>query len=307
MRILVTGAAGFVASHTINWLEKNGHTVFGIDNLRTGNMCNLVGFRGTFHLCDITDIELTERAFSEFKPEVVIHLAAQSAITTAIKDPQLDMEVNGIGTLNLIRLSNKYKVKRFVFSSTSAVYAETKAPWGGMAEEFPKEPQSPYGVSKLAAEHYVRTMFPNHIIFRYGNIYGPRQTPIGENQVVPRAIRHFLYGDDFSVTGGGSQKRDFVYVEDIAFANFQAINETPGTYNLATGKSHSVNEILREIELYFDVPGYKWNYSNKPDPRGSVHINTSKIKRELGLRLFTDLQTGISSTIKWWEEQKGKL
>jgi UDP-glucose 4-epimerase len=177
-----------------------------------------------------------------------------------------------------------------------------------MAEDFPKEPQSPYGISKLSAEHYVRTLFPNHIVFRYGNVYGPRQVPIGENQVIARAIRHFLHGDDFAVVGDGNQKRDFVHVNDVAFANWSAVNGGwRGTYNLATGKSHSVNEVLQEIERYFDVVGFKWDHTDKPVPRGNVHINTSKARRELGLRLFTDLTTGISATIKWWESQKERI
>jgi UDP-glucose 4-epimerase len=308
MKVLCTGAAGFIGSHTVNWIEKNGHSVMAIDNLRTGRMENLVKFRGIFHLCDICDRELLEQSFAEFKPDAVLHLAAQSAITTAIKDPRLDLETNIIGTLNLLELSKKYKVGRFVFSSTSAVYAETKAPWGGVGEGFQKEPQSPYGISKLSAEHYVRTMFPDHTIFRYGNVYGQRQVPIEENQLVPRAIRHFLYGDDFAVTGSGNQKRDFTYVGDVAFANWMALDGNwDGTYNLATGKSHSVNEVLREIEKYFEVVGFKWDHTDKPDPRGDVHINTSKLKREFGLRLFTDLPTGIPATIQWWENQKERI
>jgi UDP-glucose 4-epimerase len=307
-KIIVTGAAGFIASHTINLLENHGHSVMGVDNLRTGNMANLVGFRGIFHLCDIRDIKLLEQSFSEFKPDAVIHLAAQSAISTAMKEPRTDMEINVIGTLNLLELSKKYKVQRFVFSSTSAVYTETKSPWGGMREDFSKEPQSPYGISKLAAEGYVRNLFPNHVIFRYGNIYGPRQIPIGENQVIPQIIRHFLFGDDFKLLYNGNQKRDFVYVEDVANANVSALDTGEGTYNLATGKSHSVNEVLREIEKYFGVLGYEWDRTNKPDPRGDVHINVSKAVRELVCYFGdTSLPAGIAKTIKWWEEQKGKI
>ena len=104
--------------------------------------------------------------------------------------------------------------------------------------------------------------------------------------------------------GNGDQKRDFVYVEDVAFANYRWMEGPIGTYNLATGKSRSVNEVLLEIERYFEVVGFKWDHTNKPDPRGSVYINTSKAKRELGLHLSTPLQTGIPATIKWWENQR---
>jgi len=306
MRILCTGGAGFIGSNTVDLLVKNHHKVLVVDNFTTGRPENLKGFRGKISPCDITDIELLERIFSEFMPEAVLHLAAQSAISTALDNPQYDMRINGIGTLNVLNLSKKYGVGRFVFSSTSAVYHESNPIFNlGMSEDWPVMPANPYGISKLAAEQYIRTMFPNHLILRYGNVYGPRQRSIGENQVIARAFAHFLHGDDFWVNGHGNQKRDFVYVGDVAYCNLEALRSNMvGTFNVATGKSHSVNQVLSEIEKIYDVPGYKWTHTKHNDPRGDVYLNASCIRRRIGWNAEMSLADGLKLTSEWWNENK---
>jgi len=305
-RILCTGGAGFIGSNTVNMLVKNHHKVVVVDNFSSGHTENLKGFHGRIFPCDITDPELLERIFSEFMPEAVLHLAAQSAISTALDNPQYDMRVNGIGTLNLLNLSKKYGVGRFVFSSTSAVYKESNPLFGvGMNEQWAIEPGSPYGISKLAAEQYIRTMFPNHMILRYANVYGPPQRSIGENQVVARAFAHFINGDDFKVTGHGNQKRDFVYVDDIAYCNLEALRSNViGTFNAASGRSYSVNQVLAEIEKIYDVPGYKWTHTKHNDPRGDVYLNPSLIRRKVGWNAEKSLAEGLKLTSEWWEGNK---
>lgn len=308
MRILITGGAGFVGSHTAELLVKNGHTVMVVDNFSTGRSENLKHFKGKIQIADITEIDGMDDVFSEFLPDAVLHLAAQSAITTSINDPQKDLMVNGMGTLNLLHLAKKYNVSRFVFSSTSAVYDEHTKFWvfGPIPEEWKCNPSNPYGISKLAAEHYIRIMFPNHLILRYGNIYGPRQWPIGSNQVIARAFRHLLFGDDFQVVGHGNQKRDWVYVEDIAYANFYALLDNAiGTFNACTGISHSVNQMLHMIEDVFELPArYNWEHTNDPDPRGDVQISPRAIHRELGWGYTVTLREGLERTAEWWKEQK---
>lgn len=306
MRILISGAAGFVGSHTADLLVKRKHKVCIVDNFSTGRTENLKGFHGKIQPCDITDLHVLEQAFAEFQPEAVLHLAAQSAITTAIANPQADLAINGIGTLNMIRLSQKYGVNRFVFSSTSAVYRENK-PFlgGGISEKWPKEPQSPYGVSKLACEQYIRTMFPNHMILRYGNIYGPRQRSIGDNQVIAKVFEHFILGADFWVHGHGNQKRDFVYVGDVAYANLVALTEPViGTFNVSSGTSHSINQILSEIETIYGVKGYAWEHTRQNDPRNYVNLDVSAFRRETGWQAVVYLHEGLRKTAEWWEGQK---
>lgn len=303
-KVLITGAAGFIGSHTALYLEAHRYKVIALDNFSTGRTENLKDFRGSVEVCDITDWKMLETVFNRFRPDSVIHLAAQSAITTAWGDPQRDMQVNIAGTLNLLMLSRKYDVKRFVFSSTAAVYGKGLR-FFSSAEWHPCQPDTPYGVSKLAAEHYIRLFFPNHVILRYANIYGPRQRPIGENQVVARAFDHFIHGADFSVVGDGRQKRDFVYVGDVAYANYLAMaGNKNGTFNVASGKSSSVNEVLREIEKYYSVEGYRWTHTDKPDERGSVYMDGSKFHREFGRKPSLDLAAGIQLTAEWWREGK---
>ena len=137
MNILVTGGAGFIGSHTVAMLVKKRHNVMALDNFKTGSLENLKGVRCSVNVCDVTDIEKLNAVFYEFSPAVVIHLAAQSAITTSWKDPANDVRVNTLGTLNVVKLCNEYKVRKLIFSSTSAVYREDKrAPIFGMAENF---------------------------------------------------------------------------------------------------------------------------------------------------------------------------
>lgn len=302
MKILVTGGAGFIGSATARLLAKQNHQVLIADDFSTGKLENIQGVRATIKPCDITDMKILCGIFDEFKPEVVIHLAAQSAITTSMTDPRNDANTNIIGTINVVELCATHAVRKLVFSSTSAVYDETKSPIFGYKENSPCNPASPYGISKLAAEQYVRFFFLSHVILRYGNVYGPRQVPIGENQVIARALKHFTHGDDFHVVGHGGQRRDFVFVDDVAHINAEAaIGNTTGTFNLATGTSHSVNEVLAIIEDIYQVRGYNWAHSKQPDPRGDVYINNGAIKREFGFS-FTPLHKGLEKTVEWWSK-----
>jgi UDP-glucose 4-epimerase len=251
-KILCTGAAGFIGSHVVDLLLKEGHEVWCIDDLSTGKRNNLpkkiefahVDVRGWYDLVS---------EFVDCEPEVVIHLAAQPAISTSWNNPIMDGFTNVIGTLNVIRASQKIGVKRLIFSSTSAVY------WDGLLKSIEENdtlsPQTPYGVSKLAAETYVRMLMPEEgTVLRFGNVYGPRQVPLGENQVIPRMIQHFERGDKFFIHGDGNQARDFIYVEDVARAVLCAIEGRPDTYNVASGKAVSVNRIAAHIEEIYGVP-----------------------------------------------------
>jgi nucleoside-diphosphate-sugar epimerase len=301
MKILISGAAGFVGSHTAELLEHSGHNVMVVDNFSTGRLENLMDFKGSIKACDINDMRLLDMYFDEFKPEAVIHLAAQSAISTAILNPKKDLRVNGIGTLNMVEMALKYDVKRFIFSSTSAVY-EPKSTWLGVYDESQKcIPASPYGISKLAAEQYIRSTFDNHLILRYANVYGPRQYSIGENQVVARAFAHFMNGEEFKVVGHGNQKRDMVFVKDIAYANFMALmSNKVGTFNAASGRSVSVNTILSAIAENYEIPAYQWEHTTQDDPRGDVYMDASKIRREIGWKTYISLRQGIELTAEWW-------
>lgn len=301
MNIMVTGGAGFIGSHVAKTLEEYGHKVVVIDNFVTGRTENLKGFRGSIEICDVADNQLLQRKFSIYKPDIIHHLAAQSAISVSEKNPAQDARVNIVGTLNLLAMSKRYNVRRFVFSSTSAVYGRKR--WGRLKEHSTLMPDSPYGISKLAAEWYIRQSDVPHCIFRYANVYGPKQVSIGENQVIARSLSHFFNGTDFKIVGDGRQERDFVFVEDVAYAHLLAtVDDLDGTMNLATGKSHSVNEVVDEIADLCDVRGYKWEHTNSHDPRGSVYMDNWAIRTCTGMK-FTPLRDGLKKTIDWWQKK----
>jgi len=303
-KILITGGAGFVGSHTAELLLDHKHEVLVVDDFSTGKSENLVCFcdrGGDVEVQNITDYPHMVNIFSIFNPQVVIHLAAQPAISTSINDPAFDLTVNAIGTITMLKLAQEYGVKRFIFSSTSAVYDERiKA---ALTEKSARDPQSPYGISKLAAESYIRYYFPKHLILRYGNIYGPRQHPLGQNQVVARAFRHFLRGDPFYITGDGRQKRDFTFVGDIARLNAEMVTAAiTGTFNASTGISHSVNDVLTCISMIYGVQNYPWEHSHEKDPRGSVFMDVRNTRKNLGWTAEISLVDGLKETARWWHD-----
>lgn len=301
-KILLTGGAGFIGSHTAELLVERRYKVLVIDNFSTGRSENLKDFRGSVGVCDITDMGDLETVFNKFRPDSVIHLAAQSAITTAWNDPVKDAEVNIRGTLNLLTLALKYNVQKFVFASTSAVYGKGH-PVLSSSEKHTCEPDTPYGISKRAAEFYIQLLFPNHVILRYANVYGPRQRPIGENQVVARVFDHFIHGADFAIVGDGRQKRDFVYVSDVAHANYLALaTNATGVFNIASGRSHSVNEVLWEIEDHYGVTGYRWEHTDTKDERGSAFLSGAKAAKYMGWKPYISLPNGIALTAEWWKD-----
>jgi UDP-glucose 4-epimerase len=308
-RILISGGAGFIGSHAADALHKAKHDVLVIDNFSTGRMENLTMYLADGGNYTDTDVRLCDgdvwsfptmlEVFQNFKPEVVVHLAAQAAISTSKENPIRDMEINGIGTLNIIHASLKFGVKRIIFSSTSAVYREQKHL--KTKEESTLEPNTPYGISKLAAEGYVRSIFGNSVILRFGNVYGPRQVPIGENQLISRMIRHFKYGDMFFIHGSGNQTRDYIYVSDVVKAIMCAIKGPAGTFNVASGQSISVNEIGAILERRYGVVGYPWAHTNVEDPRKRICMDIGHAEHKLHWSPEVKIIDGINRTADWWE------
>lgn len=315
MRVLISGGAGFIGSHTADAMRRGGHNVLVLDNFSTGKMDNLAEFcamGGKFNhadVCikegDVSSFGTVAQIFYDFKPESVIHLAAQAAISTSIENPVRDLNVNGIGTINMLCAAKKYGAKRFVLASTSAVYKDNSLKMfkKSIDEKTILEPNTPYGISKLAAEMYTRTMFPNAVILRFGNVYGERQVPIGDNQLLSRMIRHFKFGDKFFIHGSGNQKRDFVHVSDVVQAITYAMYDNHcGTYNIATGQSVSVNEIAKLVENYYGVPGYNWDHTDKEDTRKQVCLDVSAAEYALNWCARVNIVDGVKRTIEWWEK-----
>lgn len=315
MRVLVTGGAGFVGSHTVDLLLAKGHQVAILDNLKSGNQ-NLHPVKDrpyAFFLKDVRDKKGMERVFSAFSPEAVIHLAAQASISTSLSDPAQDMHINAVGTMNVMEMCDIFHVGRLVFASTSAIYApdpfEDIYPPAFYVEgdaSFQDVPDSPYGLSKLTAENaLIMLRSKGTTILRYGNVYGPRQIPIGENQVIARAIRHLMFGDPFQVFGDGEQTRDFIYVGDVAAANVWAATEYPDDriFNIASGKSYSVNRILSMLGALNGVKYYPWAYGEERENRKHVHLGITNAI-QAGWQPRMPIYHGLRLTLEWWKDRK---
>ena len=307
-RILVTGGAGFIGSHVIETLLKLDHTVMLIDDLSSGNINNLPprhplpDLYPNLHLrlWDILDLRLMDVIFHNFEPEAVIHLAAQPSIQESWKKADYDAKVNILGTINLLGLCQKYKVKRFVFASTSAVYSPS--PSGIYDESCPVRPQTPYGTSKMAAERYIMISGISYAILRLGNVYGPRQVPLGENQLIPRYLAHVFQGTDFVVNGDGEQRRDFIYVKDVANAFLKAVeSDARGIFNIGSCSAFSVKGILGMIASMIDKAKLNWKHGPaKKDELRKVLLGNRKATQTLGWKPEIDIIKGLRETIDAW-------
>lgn len=303
MRVIVTGGCGFIGSHVVDLLITQGYEVMVIDNLSTGKSENLnekaIAVKG--NLLDFDGIGVTYSEFINFKPEAVLHIAAQASITVSEQAPAVDLRINAEGTLRILIAAFQLGVRRFVFASTSAVYQDSAKK--KLSENSKLEPASPYGISKLAAEQYVRWIFPNtSVILRLGNVYGPRQVPIGDNQLIARMINHIKNHDPFYIFGDGKQERDFVYVEDAARAFLAGINGKPGTYNISSGKPTSVNEAAESMAEMWGFPGYEWKHDlSRQEARRRVWLDVKKARDDLLWEAKKSLAMGIDETIRWWE------
>ncbi|MDQ7820540.1 MAG: NAD-dependent epimerase/dehydratase family protein [Armatimonadota bacterium] len=300
MRVLVTGGAGFVGSHVAEAYLAAGHQVAVVDNLSTGRPEH-VPSRAAFYPVDIRSAQLRE-VFERERPEVVNHHAAQASVAASVADPRADADVNVLGTVHLLTLCAQFGVRRFVFASTGgAIYGEPlRLP---VDEDHPCAPLSPYGTSKLAAEAYVRLfgrMGLSWAALRYGNVYGPRQDPMGEAGVVAIFARAMLDGRAPTIFGDGQQTRDFVYVEDVARANLLATDAAGcDVVNLGTGTETSVAEIFRILAAltgFRDPPRFA---PPRPGDVRRIALDGTRARRWLGWAPQVPLEEGLRRTVDW--------
>lgn len=304
MRCLVTGGAGFIGSHLVDELIIQKNKVAVIDDLSTGKMEN-VNKSAKFFRLKIESKKIS-KVFECFRPEIIFHLAAQASVVRSTNNPIQDVETNIIGTLNLLNFCIKYKVKRFIFSSTGgALYGDTHTP---ATEDTTPSPASPYGISKFTAEQYIKfysnEFHLNYCILRYANVYGPRQDPTGEAGVVAIFANNILKRAPCILYGFGKLKRDYVYVKDVVEANISAVKlKGNQVLNVATGISTSVNKLF---ELMGKFNNYSISPIYKPKRGGELNIsclNYSKINKLLGWEPKVSLTDGVKQTINWFSEQ----
>jgi len=303
MKILVTGGCGFIGSHIVDGYINKGHKVAIIDDLSTGDIKNL-NPKAKFYKKDICDKSI-EKIFQKEKFDIVNHHAAQINVRRSVADPLFDATVNILGSLNLVTLAAKYAIKRFIFASSGgAIYGEpTRFP---ITEKFPLDPLSPYGVSKVTAEKYLITFAQlydfDYVILRYSNVYGPRQINKSEAGVVSIFIDQILHKKECTVFGSGDQVRDYVYMLDVAEANMRVLNCKSDVFNIGTGVTTRVNDL---IDILSGITKNKVAHRHTSARPGEVFKNVltySKAAAKLHWQPKTPIKKGIVKTFEYFKK-----
>jgi UDP-glucose 4-epimerase len=248
-RVLVTGGAGFIGSQVAARLVAEGHEVAVVDNLSTGRR-EYVPHQARFFQHDIKTREAFE-LICQWQPQVMIHHAAQMSVRLSVADPVMDAQENILGSLNIFQAATQAGVQKIIFASTGGAVYGDEAPLPAREDYLP-QPECPYGIAKLAVEHYLHFYFREFgiipISLRYANVYGPRQNGLGEAGVVAIFIEKFLADAQPIINGDGRQTRDFVYVEDVVAANLLALDyPRPGIINIGTALETDIVTIYLEL------------------------------------------------------------
>jgi UDP-glucose 4-epimerase len=297
VRAIVTGGAGFIGSHVVDALVARGDEVTVVDSLVRGSREN-VSSGAELLVRDIR--EPLDELFDAVRPEVVFHLAAQIDIRVSVERPVEDAEVNVLATVGILEAARSHGAQVVFASTGGAIYGECAEP---AREDSPREPLSPYGTAKLAAEEYLRSYNrlygTRHISLRYGNVYGPRQDPHGEAGVVAIFLGALARGEQAKIFGDGSQTRDYVYVGDVAHATTSAVAQDSGVFNVGTGRETSVVELY---ELCARVAGSDTPPEHAPARLGELQrsfLDPELAASELGFRAMVDLEDGLRATWDW--------
>lgn len=309
MKILVTGGAGFIGSHVVDVLIEAGHSVAVVDNLweHGGGKLENIHPEARFYKLDIRDAALSE-VFEKEQPEAICHLAAQHSVKISTDDPAHDAQVNILGLINILQNATRSGARKIIFSSSGATYGTVeKMP---VDEKTPQNPESPYGITKLATEHYLRFWKNMHGLdftaLRYGNVYGPRQDPMGEAGVIAIFARQILLGEPVRIDWDGEQQKDYVYVGDVARANLLALDAGGGeAYCIAHGEGTSVNALYRNL---VKEVGHEVEIRRAPKRPGDIYLtyfDCSKAQRDLGWKAEVGLEEGMRKTVNYFREKLG--
>ncbi|OGU16103.1 MAG: UDP-glucose 4-epimerase [Ignavibacteria bacterium GWB2_35_12] len=304
MKILVTGGAGFIASHIVDAYINAGLDVFIIDNFSTGRREN-VNPKATLIEMDIND-EKVDELFKKEKFDIINHHAAQMDVRFSVDNPGFDAATNILGSLNLYESAKNHGVKKIIFASTGgAVYGEQD--YFPADENHPTRPCSPYGIAKLANEKYLfyykEVYGIDHVALRYVNVYGPKQNPHGEAGVVAIFINKMISGSQPIINGDGLNTRDYVYVADVVKANLLALNENvSGIYNVATGIEHDVNFIFRTLKELTKSDCKEIHGEAKAGEQRRSVCTSGKIYKEHGWKPDVLFNEGLSKTVDYFKK-----
>jgi len=306
MKILVTGGAGFIASHISDAYIEKGHKVIIVDNLSTGSKENL-NPKAKFYCMDIRDKKLAD-VFDNEKPDIVNHHAAQISVPISAKDPIFDAEVNILGAINVLQNSVKYGVKKVIFSSTGgAIYGDAKE--YPTTENYVPKPVSPYAIAKFSVEkylHYYNHQFGlKYLVLRYANVYGPRQIPHGEAGVVSIFIENILQNKISNLyaypENPDGMIRDYVFVGDVVKSNLIGLEKGDNELvNIGTNKETSTGELYHQIAELMNSDIQPKKLGARP---GDIHkscLDISRARNILNWHPQTSLKDGIKQTIEYF-------
>ncbi|MBL0060859.1 MAG: NAD-dependent epimerase/dehydratase family protein [bacterium] len=309
MRVLVTGGAGFIASHVSEGFLAAGHEVAVLDNLSTGYRHN-VPKDATFFEVDIRDAAAVDKVISAFRPDVIDHHAAQMDVRKSLLDPVFDAECNIVGSINIITSGMKHNVKKIVYISTGgAVYGEPK--YLPVNEQHSVNPECAYGISKHTVEHYLelyRILSDlRYTVLRYPNVFGPRQQPHSEAGVIAIFAGVFLEGKVPTIFGDGEQLRDYVYVSDCVRANLLAAESGDGEIlNIGSGIGTSVNTLFKELAELADFKGEPIYAPRRIGEIEAVYLDSTRAANILKWKPEVKLADGLRKTWDWCVATKEK-
>jgi UDP-glucose 4-epimerase len=302
--VLVTGGAGFIGSHVAQRFAQQGFAVRVLDDLSSGTRANCDA-SWAFHEADVCDAAALDRATDG--TEVVVHMAAFTSVPESFERFRECYRTNVLGTFNALEACVRYRVRKLVFASSSAVYAEL--PDAPKTEDDCPEPISPYAVSKLEGEHLLETYGQARglasVAMRFFNVYGPRQPAVSAYAAaVPIFMQRGLRGEPLTIYGDGHQTRDFVFVGDVAAAVFQAAqSEETGVYNVGTGQPVEVLELADTIvNLTGGTGSYRFEAPRPGDVRSST-ADVTRIEKTLGWRPAHSPEQGLRETLEWYRQR----
>src|ERR1051325_7185593 len=306
MKVLITGGDGFISSHVVDVLIEAGHEAIIVDNLweQGGGKVENINPHARFYQLDIRDPSLYQVLEKE-RPETICHLAAQHSVKISTDDPIHDASVNILGLISLLQNATRFGVRKIVFSSSGASYGTVKKM--PLDENTAQNPESPYGITKMTGEYYLRfwkNMYGlDFTILRYGNVYGPRQNPLGEAGVIAIFARQILLQEPVRIDWDGEQQKDYVYVGDVARANLLALTAGDGeAYCVAYGKGTSVNVLYQSL---VNEIGHEVEIKRALKRPGDIYVtyfDCTKALRELGWKAEVSLETGLRLTVDYFKE-----
>lgn len=312
MRILVTGAAGFIGSHLCDRLVADSHRVTGLDDLSTGKLSNLAVARRSklfgFSNVDITRPELVDVVAKE-RPDVVLHLAAQMDVRKSVADPLFDTRTNVLGTVNVLEACVRNAVPRVVFASSGGTVYGTP-PKLPASERMALHPASPYGSAKAAGETYVAAYQRLHGLpgcsLRLGNVYGPRQDPHGEAGVVSIFAGALTKGLPTRIFGDGTSTRDYVYVDDVvdAFVRCLGGKGDGRRLNIGSGAGTTIRALHTAVAAAVGAPDAPEFAPARPGELQAITLDVGQARRALGWEPVVGLPQGLAQTVEWIRSTK---